>query len=132
MGLGWEEWRQELQGSLPEGAKPRVRVSLSGWHKSRPPVPKGKDLGSAECEPKFLSLWFPPSHGPSEEMLVTGNGFNTRNIQEILVAKMSRREIDSNLGKLRREKEGENQRCKLCHGGPAPSLTFSCLVPMRR
>ena len=60
------EWRQDLQGSFPEGAKSRVMLSLLGWHKLRPSVSKRKDLGSNEYEPKFLSLWSPPSHGPSE------------------------------------------------------------------
>lgn len=51
----------------------------------------------------------------------------------ILVANMSRREINVNLGKLRgKRRENENHRSKLDHGGPDPSLTFSCLVPMRR
>lgn len=80
-------------------------LSLLGWHKLRPSVSKNKDLGSNEYEPKFLSLWSPPSHGPSEEMLVAGNEPSTRNIpkQEIRVANMSRRKIHLNFGNLREE-----------------------------
>lgn len=77
------------------------------------------------------------AHGPAEEMLVTGNEFNTRNITNkeiLLVAKMSRRAINVNLGKLGEEKGKMRIRGPSLakEGGPALSLTFSCLVPMRR
>lgn len=70
-------------------------------------------------------------------MLATGREFNIRNIpkQGILVAKMSGREINVNLGKLRGKREGKMRitgpRSQVPWGS-APSLTFSCLVPMRR
>lgn len=70
-----------------------------------------------------------------KQMLDTGSEFNMGNIpnQETLVAKMSRREINVNLGKLRRKREGKMRITGLSLAlSPAPSPTFSCFVPMRR
>lgn len=66
LGLG-REAGQEVPGASQKGHA-QVGLSWLGEQKSGPPVAERKDLGSAEHEPRFLSLWF-----YLRKEMVTGN-----------------------------------------------------------